>query len=65
MSKDVILVSLLWTLNRFHIQCSSVSSIKFEHVSAGWAERTEMPGDCKPAHNTDVESLENLILMAN
>ena len=65
MSKDVILVSFLLTLNRFHIKCSSVSSIEFEHVSAGWAELTEMPGDYKPAHNTDVESLENLISVAN
>ena len=34
-SNDVVLVSLLITLNMFH-PCSSVSIVNFEHVLASW-----------------------------
>ena len=32
---DVVLISLLLTLNIFHV-CSIVSVVNFEHVIAGW-----------------------------
>ena len=35
-TNSVVLVSLLLTLNIFHI-CSSVSIVKFERVIVGWA----------------------------
>ena len=56
MSKDLVLVSLLLTLNRFHSKCSNVFIVELEQVNAGWAEMTEMPAGCKSAHNAYVES---------
>ena len=40
MANDVVLVSLLLTLNIFHI-CSSVSIVNFEHGNAGWVQINE------------------------
>ena len=33
---DIILVSLLLTLNILHIFCSSVSIVNFKQINAGW-----------------------------